>query len=328
MNKSVENNLSLSTEVGKYFLPDGHFDEIVFRKSFRKKIKKVKSPAENINHGQSDAGLSISNYLRQIITYVFKKGLPDAAFQLFKAAIDESARSGITDVTVSSEFLNSILFKYTHTDILKKEDKRNGKDDMRHKIFNAALHIIGDKGYHKATMDEIATESGVGKGSLYRYFKNKEDLMSQLLIDKYKMITDHCIRLFSEGNDVLQQIQKAIEFYMQFIEQNPIAYRLIRNEANNPQRENIITFYDYMARHLPMLKERVVALNREQKLKTTDFYTVFYGILGFMDGIAQKWFIAGMSYPLKNEIPLVLEVLFNGFVGESTARTYFQHSSE
>jgi len=323
MRKPFDNGLSLSAEVGKFFLPDGHFDESAFRESLRKKIGHFNATETNHHHNSPDGSPSISEYLRQIVSYVLEKGMPDAAYQLFKAAIDEAARSDMTDITVSPEFLNLILLKDMQDDNLKKEEKPVGKDDMRQKIFHAALHVIGEKGYHKATMDQIASESGVGKGSLYRYFKSKEDLMEQLLIDKYKMISDHCIRLFSEGDDILQQIQQAIEFYMQFIEQNPIAYRLIQNEANNPQHENSITFYDHMARHLPMLKERVVALNLEERLKTTDFYTVFYGILGFMDGVAQKWFIAGMNYPLKDEIPLVLEVLFNGFVGENTTRTYF-----
>jgi AcrR family transcriptional regulator len=323
MRKPFDPGLSLSAEVGKYFLPDGHFDESVFRKSLKKRIAHFKASETNPHQNSPDAGPSMSEYLRQIVAYVLEKGMPDAAVQLFKAAIDEAARSGMPDINVSPEFLNLIMLRYMHDDTPKKEEKPAGKDDMRQKIFHAALHIIGEKGYHTATMDEIASESGVAKGSLYRYFKSKEDLMEQLLIDKYKMISDQCIRLFSEGDDILLQIQHAIEFYMQFIEQNPIAYRLIQNEASNPQRENSITFYDHMARHLPMLKERVVALNLEQRLKTTDFYTVFYGILGFMDGVAQKWFISGMSYPLKDEIPLVLEVLFNGFVGENTTRTYF-----
>ncbi len=42
-----------------------------------------------------------------------------------------------------------------------------------------------------------------------------------------------------------------------------------------------------------MFKERILSLNKEKKVKTTNFYTVFYGIMGFMDGVAHKWFRRG-----------------------------------
>lgn len=119
-----------------------------------------------------------------------------------------------------------------------------------------------------------------------------------------------------------------IEFWVGFIEDNPELYRLIQSEAIFQRSSEKIMFYDYMISHLPMFKERIVALNREKKLKTTSFYTTFYGILGFIDGVAQKWFRCQREYPLKDEIPVILEVLFNGFVGEQVTRRHFFSPAE
>ena len=48
-------------------------------------------------------------------------------------------------------------------------------------------------------------------------------------------------------------------------------------------------------------------------------------ILGFIDGVVHKWFRRGMDYPLSDETPVILEVLFNGFVGEkTTSRLFFE----
>lgn len=40
-------------------------------------------------------------------------------------------------------------------------------------------------------------------------------------------------------------------------------------------------------------------------------------MLGFIDGAVNKWFRSGMNYPLHNEAPTILEVLFSGFICES-----------
>ena len=48
--------------------------------------------------------------------------------------------------------------------------------DVRQKILNAAEHRLWHFGYKKTTIDEIASDAGVGKGTVYLYFENKEDI--------------------------------------------------------------------------------------------------------------------------------------------------------
>ena len=58
-----------------------------------------------------------------------------------------------------------------------------GKEDAvvrRQQIYQAALTCFLRKGYHRATMDDIAAESGLSKGTLYWYFKTKNELFLSL----------------------------------------------------------------------------------------------------------------------------------------------------
>jgi len=54
-------------------------------------------------------------------------------------------------------------------------------DSKREAILNAALEVFSEKGYHPATIDEIAERAGVGKGTVYSYFRSKSELMEQLI---------------------------------------------------------------------------------------------------------------------------------------------------
>lgn len=51
------------------------------------------------------------------------------------------------------------------------------KELAKKRIIQAAYGIFYSKGYHASTMDDIARDVGVSKGSLYSYFKSKEDLL-------------------------------------------------------------------------------------------------------------------------------------------------------
>lgn len=48
-------------------------------------------------------------------------------------------------------------------------------------IFEAALKVIKEKGFHRARMSDIAAEAGISYGLVYHYFKNKEDLFEAIL---------------------------------------------------------------------------------------------------------------------------------------------------
>lgn len=53
--------------------------------------------------------------------------------------------------------------------------------ETKERILASALVVFGEKGYHNATMAEIAEEANLGKGTLYWYFSSKEDLFSGMI---------------------------------------------------------------------------------------------------------------------------------------------------
>lgn len=55
--------------------------------------------------------------------------------------------------------------------------------DKRTDILLAALRLISEQGFHATPVSQIAEQAKVGAGTVYRYFKNKEDLLNQLYLE-------------------------------------------------------------------------------------------------------------------------------------------------
>ena len=77
------------------------------------------------------------------------------------------------------------------------ETKPNKAERTRQQLLDAALRIIGHKGYTSATVDEIVKEAGVSKGVAYYHFKSKADLALAILdkglsdvAEQFQRITD------------------------------------------------------------------------------------------------------------------------------------------
>jgi len=54
------------------------------------------------------------------------------------------------------------------------------KNKKRREILDAAMRVFAREGYHRAKMEAVADEAGIGKGTVYEYFKSKTDLFLAL----------------------------------------------------------------------------------------------------------------------------------------------------
>ena len=61
-----------------------------------------------------------------------------------------------------------------------QERKEREKERRRQQIMVAAKRVFSDRGFNKATMEDIAQEAELSPGTLYLYFKNKEELYASL----------------------------------------------------------------------------------------------------------------------------------------------------
>ncbi len=68
-----------------------------------------------------------------------------------------------------------------------------GKEARRRAILQAARQVFARKGYDPATLEAVAREAGLAKGTLYLYFRDKEDLFFQVVLATLEDLQD-CIR--------------------------------------------------------------------------------------------------------------------------------------
>lgn len=70
------------------------------------------------------------------------------------------------------------------------------KEEARRKIIIAGFEVLGRKGYCATTMDDIAAHLGVSKGALYLYFKNKDDLVVEVVKSIHMQVLDRAMAAF------------------------------------------------------------------------------------------------------------------------------------
>lgn len=64
------------------------------------------------------------------------------------------------------------------------------KNQKRQDILNSARALFKDNGFHNTKMEDIAIAAGVGKGTLYEYFKNKQNIFDESCIEYVDLMID------------------------------------------------------------------------------------------------------------------------------------------
>lgn len=230
--------------------------------------------------------------------------------EFYRRVIDVAVAAGIS----RESLLEDLLFQTLRRPSGEERPKRKKQADVREKILHSALEEFSEKGFHSTTIDSIADRAGIAKGTVYRYFKTKEALFNALKEDTITEFVELARRDLSSEKDVLVIIESIIRMYLGFFEKNSSFFKVIVQEQRDFGREFSEKFINELLLALPGLKRRCWQASRTGRLKQMNYFTVFFGIIGFLNGVIQRWLHEGAEGSLLEEVDTVKEVLFFGFV--------------
>jgi AcrR family transcriptional regulator len=84
-------------------------------------------------------------------------------------------------------------------------------DRRREAILDAAARIFAEKGYHETGIADIAGELGIGHGTVYRYFKNKDDIAAGVSDRAVRRLAEALLQESPTASDTLDEYRAQVE---------------------------------------------------------------------------------------------------------------------
>lgn len=113
-------------------------------------------------------------------------------------------------------------------------DHRDCHDDescsKREQILAAAYEVFSSKGYHRATIDEIIALADTGKGTVYNYFVNKEQLFYTVIREKNAPFEQELTALVDCDLLALEKVEAAIRLFLRFYVRHANLWRVMMHE--------------------------------------------------------------------------------------------------
>jgi AcrR family transcriptional regulator len=183
-------------------------------------------------------------------------------------------------------------------------------EDVKTRIIENALEQFAQYGYKKTSLDDIVQNVGISKGTIYNYFKNKEDLFKQTVIVEYDNMLSHIKSLIKKGtepkNKLILYVSQKIEYSQDFFStkgRNLVIIKELRE-----------TYYQLEAGssiEVDILKEILEAGKEENKIKAKNLNEYANLICQIIRQFEFRWFEM-KTKEAKTEIQALFELMFEG----------------
>jgi AcrR family transcriptional regulator len=153
----------------------------------------------------------------------------------------------------------------------------------REEILEAAAMVFAEKGFHAATMEEIAIQAGIGKSTVYEYFSSKEELfreMFQMGVSFYLDAMQGRLQQPCSVRDILTAIAAA--HFKFIVERNALA-RVLADEQGPPLpwvREWLLQLRERKLAMLSELISRGIELGELRQVEPRLASELFLGVIG------------------------------------------------
>ena len=159
----------------------------------------------------------------------------------------------------------------------------------RKKIIEAAERAFSTTGYHHTSMDDIARDAGVAKGTLYYNFPNKAELFRYVLDDGLSYVMDAITREIETEGSPSKQVESIVHIHIGVLLEHPRITKIMFNEISGGLDDEIRGHIAALRKRYRVFFEGLIDLgvregvvkevNRELLINT--LFDLFYSISNF-----------------------------------------------
>jgi len=186
------------------------------------------------------------------------------------------------------------------------------KTDKYYAILESAGSVFARLGFYKSTISQIAAEAGVADGTIYLYFKNKDDILYQCLQFKTSAFFEKMRQAVDQSETAELKLRSLIRCHLQEF-QNDMNMAVIFQSEVRYRRDIAFHVKDVSKMYLECLSEIIEQGQMEGTLRQDLFVgLVKRFVLGAVEGVINTWVAADGKYDLVAMGDPLVDLYLNG----------------
>jgi len=189
--------------------------------------------------------------------------------------------------------------------------------DKREAILRAAVMVFAQKGYFSSKVTDIASEAGIADGTVYLYFKSKEEVLHSIFDQAMEVFISEARRELAELHGPEEKLRRIAELHLERLGANrdlAIVFQVeLRGSVKFMQEFSAAGFADY----LDIIRQTIDEGQRSGVFRGDIKPIVAAKILyGSLDEMVTNWVLSKKKYALEPMAGEVIKTFFGGMIAE------------
>jgi len=199
----------------------------------------------------------------------------------------------------------------------RKERKEKEKVARIEGILSAAKKVFSRKGYEATTMEDIASEAGFGKASLYFYFKAKEEVFLRLIRDGLEKQRDLIKKVSNTQLSNAEKLEEMVSRSFEYVNENRDFFRIVHSESQKLYATTLKEVRSFIMREHRKTVEEITKIIQDG-IETGEFREVdpdlaAASFMGIIRSVIFNWFMREEGGTLdKKYRSIVVDIFLKG----------------
>jgi len=181
----------------------------------------------------------------------------------------------------------------------------NIQSERKKTILNAAMKLFSETDFHEVTVDEIAHKAGLSKGTLYLYFKNKEDLFFSIIEEKSNELFTRLENSIKYDMPFEKTLHNFIKAHLNFFKENKAYFKIIHSEKCRMTMDDHYRMHDLgikvFNQFLKHTENLVKTGKKENSIGNIDADIAARGLRGILNSFVYQWIFTNEKISIKEE---------------------------
>ncbi|RUL51138.1 MULTISPECIES: TetR/AcrR family transcriptional regulator [Lysinibacillus] len=188
------------------------------------------------------------------------------------------------------------------------------RDKPKYKqIIDAAVIAIAENGYHQAQVSKIAKQAGIADGTIYLYFKNKEDILISVFQEKMGVFVENLQDIIQNGESSTEKLSNMIDNHFTVLANDHHLATVTQLELRQSNKELRLKINMILKEYLKLLDEILIeGMVKGEFDPNMDVRIARQMVFGTIDETITSWVMNEFRYDLIEVAPKVRQLLLNG----------------
>lgn len=180
-------------------------------------------------------------------------------------------------------------------------------------IIDAAVEVIAENGFHRARISKIAKKAGVADGTIYLYFKNKEDILISLFHEKMGHFIDQAEVKIAESDNAKEKLAILVRMHFTQLSADHDLAIVTQLELRQSDASIRLRINEILKNYLDLI-ETILKQGVEEKIfrENVNLRLARQMIFGTLDETVTNWVMNDHKYDLVAQSEPLAELLING----------------